>query len=80
VWAIYAAVLLAIGFRLNHAPTRWTALGLFAVTLLKLLFYDFSELAGVYRVLTFLMAAIVLAAATWAYRRIQLAREVVSHD
>jgi uncharacterized membrane protein len=80
MWAIYAAVLLAIGFRLNHAPTRWTALGLFAVTLLKLLFYDLSELAGVYRVLTFLMAAIVLAAATWWYRRYQLAREVAPHD
>jgi uncharacterized membrane protein len=72
IWALYAAVLLTIGFRLNHAPTRWTALGLFAVTLLKLLFYDLSELAGVYRVLTFLMGAVVLTVATWAYRRIQL--------
>lgn len=80
MWAIYAAVLLAIGFRLNHAPTRWTALGLFAVTLLKLLFYDLSELDGVYRVLTFLMAAIVLAAATWGYRRYQVAREVGAHE
>src|SRR5204863_8683085 len=45
-WALYAGLLLAVGFRLRHAPTRWTALGLFGVTLLKLLFYDLSELAG----------------------------------
>lgn len=80
MWGLYAAVLLAIGFKLNHPPTRWTALGLFALTLLKLLFYDLSELAGVYRVLTFLMGAVVLTAATWAYRRIQLARPSVANE
>ena len=56
----------------SSAPTRWTALGLFGVTLLKLLFYDLSELAGVYRVMTFFVAAVVLAAAAGAYRWVQL--------
>ena len=72
-WALYAGLLLAIGFRLRHSPTRWAALGLFSVTILKLLFYDLSELGGVYRVLTFLVGAIVLAAAAAAYRRVRIA-------
>jgi len=72
-WALYAGALLAIGFRLQHSPTRWTALGLLSVTILKLLFYDLSELGGVYRVLTFLVGAIVLAAAAAAYRRVRIA-------
>jgi len=71
-WALYAGLLLAVGFRLRHAPTRWTALGLFGVTLLKLLFYDLSELPGVYRVMTFFVAAVVLAAAAGAYRWVQI--------
>lgn len=84
VWALYASLLLALGFRLRHAATRWTALGLFSVTILKLLLYDLSELPGVYRVLTFFVGAVVLAGAAAVYRWVQLAhlnaRREVSND
>jgi hypothetical protein len=35
VWAVYAAVLAAIGFLRRSSVTRWAALALFALTIVK---------------------------------------------
>jgi uncharacterized membrane protein len=81
LWAAYAAVLLAVGFALPSPPTRWTGLGLLALTVLKLLTYDLSELPGVYRAVTFLAAAVVVAAAAWGYHRLtRLADKETARD
>ncbi len=69
-WALYAAFLLACGFIWNHPPTRWTGLGLIAITVLKLITYDLSALPAIYRAITFLMAALVLAFTAWGYTRV----------
>lgn len=70
LWAAYAAVLLTVGFASHSPPVRWTGLGLLALTVLKLLTYDLSELPGVNRAMTFLAGAVVVAAAAWGYHRL----------
>jgi len=85
VWAVYAAVVLAAGFRLRIGALRMVALGLFAVTLGKVLLVDMAGLSGFYRVATFLVLAVMMAVAARAYQHRQVARladqpEVIDDD
>jgi uncharacterized membrane protein len=68
-WALYAAIMLAAGFRWRSIPVRLMALGLFAVTLVKVLLVDMSGLPGLYRVTALLVLALVLAGAARAYQK-----------
>jgi uncharacterized membrane protein len=70
-WTAYAAMLLWIGFFLNHALTRWAALAVFAVTVGKVFLYDLNGLDGLFRILAFLILSVVLAAAAWGYQKFQ---------
>jgi uncharacterized membrane protein len=72
VWAVYAAIILTIGFVRQNRPLRWTALGIFAVTLLKVTMIDIGSLGGYYRVAAFFMLAVAMALGAWIYQRIQL--------
>jgi uncharacterized membrane protein len=81
VWAAYAAVLLAGGFRLRSMSLRWAALAVFAVTLGKVFLLDMAGLPGFYRVIAFLILALMMAGAAWAYQyRHVRPGEVPSHD
>jgi uncharacterized membrane protein len=85
LWAAYAAVVLALGFRLDSRPLRWTALGLFGLTLAKVVLVDTANLGGLYRVTTFLVLAVLMGAATWGYQKIEAAhratkREALEHE
>lgn len=73
VWAVYAVVVLAVGFGLRSGAIRWTALALLAVTLGKVLLVDMAGLPGFYRVAALLAAAVVMAIAAWAYQKLQVA-------
>lgn len=72
--AIYATVVLAIGFAARVGVLRWTALGLYGLTLAKVFLYDMSDLDEIYRIVAFFVLAIVLGAAAWAYQRFGRAR------
>jgi len=72
LWAVYAAAVLAVGFWRKLALLRWTALCLFAATILKVFFHDMADLREIYRILAFFVVALLLGAAGWAYHRIQL--------
>jgi uncharacterized membrane protein len=74
VWAAYAAVLLAIGFRLRSVALRWAALGLFGLTLIKVIFVDMADLPGLYRVLVFFVLAVMMLAAAGGYQKFQRLR------
>src|SRR5262249_22500236 len=50
LWAVYATVLLAVGFRLQRARLRWTALGLYGVTVGKVFLLDMANLDEIYRI------------------------------
>ena len=84
VWAIYAAAILWIGFRLGSLSLRWTALILFAFTLGKVFLLDMEGLPGLYRVAAFFALSVMMGIAAWAYQRFQLnrlaaEREVADH-
>ncbi len=70
-WATYAAVILAIGFRTRLSLLRWTALGLFAITIGKVFLLDMEGLDEIYRIVAFFVLAVLLGAAAWAYQRNQ---------
>ncbi len=69
LWAVYASVILAIGFWKGRAPLRWTALGLYALTIGKVFLFDMAGLAELYRIGAFIVVAVVLGIAAWAYQR-----------
>jgi uncharacterized membrane protein len=70
-WAVYASIVLSLGFRTRLALLRWTALGLFALTLGKVFLFDMADLDEIYRIVAFFVVAILLGAAAWAYQRNQ---------
>jgi uncharacterized membrane protein len=75
LWALYATAVLAAGFRLRLARLRWTALGLYGVTIAKVFLYDMAGLDEIYRILAFLVLALLLGAATMIYQRFRPERE-----
>jgi uncharacterized membrane protein len=68
-WAVCAVAVLAVGLGVGSEPLRWTALGLFGLSLAKLVLYDMAELGELYRVVVFLGLAITMAAGAWAYQK-----------
>ena len=74
-WAVYATLVLAVGFRVHRPRLRWTALGLYGVTVAKVLLLDMGGLDEVYRILAFLVLALLLGVAAAVYQRIRPERE-----
>jgi uncharacterized membrane protein len=68
-WAIYAGVVLAVGFWRSSRPLRVTALGLFGLTMAKVVLIDMAGLPGFYRVAAFFALAVIMGTAAWAYQR-----------
>jgi uncharacterized membrane protein len=85
LWAVYAAVILVLGFRLPNRPLRWLALAIFALTLFKVVLVDMAGLPGLYRVAAFFILSLMMGAAAWAYQKVRLAllpaeRPEVEHE
>ena len=76
-WACYAGAVLAAGFRRRLLPLRALALGLFGLTVAKVVTVDMAGLPGIYRILAFFVLAVVLGAAAWAYQRFEAAHRLV---
>lgn len=68
-WMAYAAALLALGFRLRQAPVRWAGLVMALIAAGKVFLYDLSQLAQLYRIISFVLLAIVLLALSYRYQR-----------
>jgi uncharacterized membrane protein len=75
-WASYATVVLIIGFRARRALLRWTALGLYALTVGKVFLFDMAGLDEIYRIVAFFVLAVLLGAAAWIYQRVQPSSEL----
>lgn len=85
LWAVYAVLVLALGFWLRSQALRWTALGLFGLTLAKVFLVDMAGLAGFYRVTAFFVLALLLGLAAWGYQKVgrgnrAALEEVVEHE
>ncbi|HEX5110791.1 MAG TPA: DUF2339 domain-containing protein [Vicinamibacterales bacterium] len=68
-WAAYAGLLIAVGMRYHYPPVRYFAIALFALTLVKVFLYDVQSLAGIYRVLAFLLVGGILLLVSFLYQR-----------
>jgi uncharacterized membrane protein len=70
LWASYASGLLTIGMWRRVASLRWLALVIYAVTAGKVFLFDMATLHAFYRILAFLVLAVLLAGAARAYQRL----------
>jgi uncharacterized membrane protein len=75
LWSIYAGVLAAVGFMRRSAAVRWTALALFALTVIKAMLVDIAQLQQLYRIIVFLVLGLLLLVVAWGYQKAFHARE-----
>ncbi len=68
-WAFFAFGLLVIGIARRVRATRYAAIGLLSVTLLKLFLHDLANLDQLYRIGAFIVVAIVAILASFLYQR-----------
>jgi uncharacterized membrane protein len=68
-WAIFALLLLVIGIARRLPASRYAALALLGVTLLKLFIHDLASLGQLYRIGAFIGVAIIAMLASLAYQR-----------
>ncbi len=69
VWLVYSFVLVSIGFWRRRRTLRFVAIGLFAVTILKVFVSDLSFLEPLYRMFSFAGLALILFATSYLYQR-----------
>lgn len=70
VWGLYAAAILVMGFRGKISGLRYAALGLFGLTIVKLVMVDMAGTEDVYRIIVFLALGLILIGVAYAYHRI----------
>ncbi len=70
LWSVYAAGLVAAGFRSKWSVLRWSGLSLFGLTLAKVILVDMSQLEQFYRIVAFLALGLLLLGVAWGYQRI----------
>ncbi len=69
VWLTLGVVLMLFGFAKGLTFVRWNALVLIGITVLKLLFFDLSELEQGYRILALSVLGVALLALSFIYQR-----------
>jgi uncharacterized membrane protein len=68
-WLAFGLGLLGVGVWRSGRPVRQAGLGVVLLAVLKVFLYDLSELAGLYRVLSFLGLGASLLLLAWLYQR-----------
>jgi uncharacterized membrane protein len=68
-WALFALLMLIVGIRKQIASVRFASLGLLGLTIVKLFFYDLSQLDQLYRISAFVVVAIIAMVASFLYQR-----------
>ena len=68
-WALYATGLIIVGLWRQYAPIRYLAMTVFAVTIVKVFFFDLDELEQIYRVLSVIGLGVLLLLTSYLYNR-----------
>jgi uncharacterized membrane protein len=68
-WAVYALVLLGIGFKRDAGALRWLSLAFLVLTIGKVFLHDLGELEDLYRVASLVGLALSLILVSLAYQR-----------
>lgn len=76
LWIFYASALLAVGFGRQISALRWLAIALYCITVAKVFVLDMAGLREIYRIVAFLVVALVLGAAARFYQRLGQQRNV----
>lgn len=69
LWGLYALLLIVLGIWKNKAHLRFGAIALFGVTLLKLFFYDISELNSISKTIVFVSLGVLLLIISFLYNK-----------
>jgi uncharacterized membrane protein len=69
-WGLFAMALIAAGFRLRSPMARYAGLGLFGITLVKVIVLDMREARYGYRVLAFIGLGLLLLATSVIYGKL----------
>jgi uncharacterized membrane protein len=68
MWAVYASVLMVLGFWQRIRPLRYIALGIFVLLLAKIFVIDTSRLETAYRIAGFLATGLALVGVSYLYQ------------
>ena len=71
MWAVYGAVLMAVGFWRKSKILRYIALGLFVLLLVKVFILDTSMVKNVYRIAAFLATGVTLVGVSYLYQYVK---------
>jgi len=71
LWGFYALLLLAFGILRGKRTVRIAALALFAITVLKIFFFDLAGTPALYRVAGCMVTGAALVAGAWLYARFE---------
>ena len=66
-WSLWATIMLIIGMAMRAPAGRYFAIVLYGITATKVLLVDMRGIDAIYRILSFLVLGILLAAGSWAY-------------
>ncbi|PYM24851.1 MAG: hypothetical protein DMD78_07945 [Candidatus Rokuibacteriota bacterium] len=69
LWTLYAFVAMGIGLQRQHGALRFGAIGLFALTVVKVFLVDLGRLDAGYRILSFVVLGGLLILASFLYTR-----------
>jgi uncharacterized membrane protein len=69
LWAFYALGAMALGLRVGSSHLRLGAIGLFGLTVVKVLLFDLADVDTLYRILSFLILGAALLGASFLYAR-----------
>ena len=69
LWTLFAAALMGLGFAKDLSVLRQTALGLFAVTILKVFLWDMANVSTPFRIISFIVLGLILIGASYLYHR-----------
>lgn len=66
-WAIFALLLILVGLGIKQRVLRWHGIILFALTILKVILFDLSNLDPIYRILSFIILGVILLLTSYLY-------------
>ena len=69
-WGVFAITVVALGFAKRSAGCRYAGLALLAITVVKVLTIDMSEVSNVFRVLSFLVVGLLLVGTSVGYAKL----------
>jgi len=69
LWTLFAIALMLLGFRYQQTRVRLVSLGLFGVTVLKVLVADMANVSTPFRIVSFVVLGLMLIGASYLYYR-----------